>query len=142
MPSLIFFGLREGFSQFLCPNRIRPNLTRFMVSRPKIVNYTIFQNGPSSGGTLPHKPLSYINNSCRSESLSIFLHSLMLLTGKYDLRLQIKAFFRKTMIYRFTKAKIKRVFFLLKDKFCSRFLYNLFSFIVSLIYVSFSGKSH
>ena len=43
-------GTGEGFSQFCCPNLIRPNWTKFMVSRPKIVNYTAFQNGLSSGG--------------------------------------------------------------------------------------------
>jgi hypothetical protein len=76
------------------------------------------------GWTLPNKALSYVNNSCMSESSGIFLHYLMLLTGKYDLRLQIKSCFRKTMIYRFTKAKIKGgIFFLLKDKFCSGLLY-------------------
>ena len=64
----------------------------------------------------------------------------MLLTGKYDLRLQIKACFIKTMIYGLTTVKIKgrRNFLKLKDKFCSGLQYNWFSFSVYLIYVSFS----
>ena len=73
------------------------------------------------GGTLPHKALSYVNNSCRSESSSIFLQYSMLLKGKYDLRLQIKACFRKKHDILFSKAKIRGGFFYVRINFALDF---------------------
>ena len=60
-----------------------------MVSRPIIVNYTVFQNGPSSGGDTAAQ--SFV--LCKLNLQDVFLKE------KNDLG--------KTMIYRFSTAKIK-----------------------------------
>ena len=76
--------------------------TAIMVSRSKIVIGTVFKNGPSSGG-----------GHCRTKgcpmliiavgvNLQVFSNSIWcLLTVNCDCRLEIKACFRKTMLYRF-----------------------------------------